>query len=471
VLAGRDAGPAQGPVRRSRGDLLSAAATLAAPEPETVIEVDGLSHYFGSGPLRRQALFDIHAAVRAGEIVILTGPSGSGKTTLLTLMGALRATQEGSLRVLGHELRGAPKSRLVAVRRNVGYIFQTHNLLDSLDAVDNVAMGIPGVPRDPAHVSRERCLAMLRAVGLEERRHHLPSQLSGGQRQRVAVARALVYRPKIVLADEPTASLDRKSGREVAELLHGIAREQGCAVLLVTHDNRIFDFADRVIYMEDGHLVSSTSAVLNSTRQLLGTITQNNRQGELTRQLKDLPLPQFTALLDGITAEFQQFLNAVRMGNDEAFESALDQVIEAFTVRAGGLLQADKTSLFLVDEARGELWSKVAEAEGEDALEIRVPLGAGVVGHVVATGKPFNVPSAYDEPLFNREVDLRTGYRTRNILCMPVFDSKGQVLGALQALNKAGGAEFDAGDEKRFQDFAASLTVILETWRHLHQVR
>jgi putative ABC transport system ATP-binding protein len=436
-----------------------------------VIVVEGLNHYFGSGALRRKILSEITTEIAAGEIVILTGPSGSGKTTLLTLMGALRTAQEGSLRVLGHELRGARKARVVSVRRSIGYIFQTHNLLESLTALDNVAMGIS---RRPAGLSRaaarQRCLEMLRAVGLEDQRHHRPRQLSGGQRQRVAVASALVSQPRVVLADEPTASLDKASGREVADLLHRLAREQGCAVLLVTHDNRILDFADRVIYMEDGRLVSSTRAVIDNTRQFLRTIAQNNRSGELTRRVDALSVPQFGELLDRVTSEFQQFLSVVSLGDDEAFESMLDQVIEAFTLKAGQILQADKTSLFLVDEESGELWSKVAQDSGGGALEIRVPLRSGVVGHVVATGKAMNVASAYDEPLFNREVDQRTGYRTRNILCMPILDAKGRVLGALSALNKAGGAGFDEGDENRFREFASSMSVILESWRRLYRM-
>ena len=159
------------------------------------------------------------------------------------------------------------------------------------------------------------------------------------------------------------------------------------------------------------------------------------------------------------------------MGDDEAFESTLDQVMEPFTIKAGWLLQADRTSLFLVDEERGELWSKVAQGVSGASIEIRIPLRSGVVGHVVATGQPLNVPSAYQEPLFNREVDQRTGYRTRNILCLPIFDHQGRVLGALSALNKAGDSPFDGQDEQRFSEFASSMAVILETWQQLQRLR
>lgn len=226
---------------------------------QPVISVQNLNHYFGKGQLRKQALFDINLQINAGEIIIMTGPSGSGKTTLLTLVGGLRSAQEGSLQVLGKELCGANAKQLTEVRRNNGYIFQAHNLHGSLTALQNVRMGLevhPGI--SPAEmISRSK--EMLEAVGLGNRVNYYPDDLSGGQKQRVAIARALVNQPKIVLADEPTAALDKKSGRDVVELMQKLAKEHGCTILLVTHDNRILDIADRIIYMEDGHLVSDGS--------------------------------------------------------------------------------------------------------------------------------------------------------------------------------------------------------------------
>ncbi|MEE9279335.1 MAG: ATP-binding cassette domain-containing protein, partial [Myxococcota bacterium] len=208
--------------------------------PDAVpIAIEGVNHYFGAGELRKQILFDIETEIRAGEIVIVTGPSGSGKTTLLTLIGALRTTQEGSLKVLDQELRGAVGRTLEGVRKNIGYIFQSHNLLDALTASQNVQMGLLLHPHESRRQVRQAADHMLRAVGLGDHVDDFPSKLSGGQRQRVAIARALVSQPRIILADEPTASLDKTSGREVVELMRGLAKEQGVTVLLVTHDNRI----------------------------------------------------------------------------------------------------------------------------------------------------------------------------------------------------------------------------------------
>ncbi|MDS3861636.1 DevA family ABC transporter ATP-binding protein [Thermosynechococcaceae cyanobacterium BACA0444] len=221
---------------------------------EPVIDIQGLNHYFGTGRLRKQVLFQLEAQIYPGEIVIMTGPSGSGKTTLLTLIGALRSAQEGSLRVLGQELRHSTTSQQLAIRRQTGYIFQANNLLHSLTARQNVMMTMDLQPDIPAPSAEKRVTEMLTAVGLGEHLDYLPHHLSGGQKQRVAIARALVGHPKLVLADEPTAALDKQSGRDVVEIMRKLAQEQGCTILLVTHDNRILDVADRLIQMEDGRL-------------------------------------------------------------------------------------------------------------------------------------------------------------------------------------------------------------------------
>ena len=240
------------------------------------MQVENLSHSYGKGTLRQQILSDIDAEICAGEIIILTGPSGSGKTTLLTLMGALRSAQEGSLRILGTELRGASSRVLQGVRRQVGYIFQAHNLLDALTASQNVAMALH-LHRDVSRRdARKRTEELLGAVGLAEHAHKHPGALSGGQRQRVGIARALVARPRIVLADEPTASLDKQSGREVVELMHGLAKEQGVTVIMVTHDNRILDVADRILALEDGRIKPLSGTIAENASQLLTMLERHD---------------------------------------------------------------------------------------------------------------------------------------------------------------------------------------------------
>ena len=227
--------------------------TVIAPAVPA-ISIANLNHYYGSGALRKQVLFDINLQIDRGEIIIMTGPSGSGKTTLLTLMGSLRSVQEGSLNILGNELANASKERMILARRDIGYIFQAHNLLNFLSAYQNVEMALE-IQDVTAIEADNRVQQVLTAVGLDHRMDYYPSDLSGGQKQRVAIARALVSQPKIILADEPTAALDKKSGRDVVEIMEKLAKEQGCTILLVTHDNRILDLADRIIYMEDGYLV------------------------------------------------------------------------------------------------------------------------------------------------------------------------------------------------------------------------
>jgi putative ABC transport system ATP-binding protein len=222
---------------------------------EPAIVIRNLCHYFGSGQLQKQVLYDIDLEIAAGEIVLMTGPSGSGKTTLLTLVGGLRSAQSGSLQVLGQELSGSTPKALTEARRHHGYIFQAHNLHSSLTALQNVRMGLEVHDRYGVKEMNERAQEILEVVGLADHLHYYPDDLSGGQKQRVAIARALVSHPELVLADEPTAALDSKSGRDVVELMQSLAREQNCTILLVTHDNRILDIADRIVNMEDGYLV------------------------------------------------------------------------------------------------------------------------------------------------------------------------------------------------------------------------
>ena len=218
-----------------------------------IIQTKGLNHSYGEGPLRNQILHELDFVVKSGDVTLLVGPSGSGKSTLLTLIGALRSVEEGSLKVLGNELNGADEKSRVMLRRRIGFIFQSHNLVSSLTVLQNVQLLLELKEPD---LAKRICQAknLLDAVGLGHRLNHYPDELSGGQRQRVAIARALAPEPELILADEPTASLDSQSGRDVVELLGNLCRDRGSAVLLVTHDLRLLNDADRIWRIEDGRV-------------------------------------------------------------------------------------------------------------------------------------------------------------------------------------------------------------------------
>lgn len=226
-----------------------------SPDP---IVVTGLNHSFGQGSAKVQTLFDIHVQIKRGKLTTLIGPSGSGKTTLLTLMGCLREIQEGSVRLLGQELFGASNETLNNMRRRLGFIFQAHNLHESLTALQNVRMGLE------VHGSAQRqeydaaATHILEQLGLGDRLHYLPAKLSGGQKQRVAVARALVGNPEIVFADEPTAALDRDTGLKAVGILKRLGELRGTTTVMVTHDHRILEMSDRILRMEDGRIVDQT---------------------------------------------------------------------------------------------------------------------------------------------------------------------------------------------------------------------
>jgi len=188
------------------------------------------------------------------------GPSGSGKTTLLTMLGGLRAAQSGSLRVLGQELLQAERPMLTRLRRQAGFVFQAHNLLPYLSALANVRLGLEvhdqWLDRGQSAMN-QRAAAVLGQVGLAERAADYPEKLSGGQKQRVAIARALAASPRLLLADEPTAALDRESGRDVVDLFRRLADQQRSAIVMVTHDNKVLDIADRIVNLDGGRLVAA----------------------------------------------------------------------------------------------------------------------------------------------------------------------------------------------------------------------
>ena len=227
-------------------------------EQKPLVEIKDLNHWFGDGDQRKQVLRSINLTVQPGEITILLCPSGSGKTTLLTMVGGMRSAQNGSLRIFNEELRQTSKTNLTRLRRKVGFIFQAHNLMPYLNSQQNVRLGLEVVPEwleQGRAAMNHRCNEVLGQVGLGERIDYFPSKLSGGQKQRVAIARALAASPQLLLADEPTAALDKDSGRDVVYLFRTLARDNKTAIVMVTHDNKILDIADRIVKLEQGSLV------------------------------------------------------------------------------------------------------------------------------------------------------------------------------------------------------------------------
>ena len=428
------------------------------------ISINGLNHAFGKGALRKQILFDITTEIPQGEIVIVTGPSGSGKTTMLTLVGALRSAQEGSVRVLGQELCGARPGTLEKIRKQIGFIFQQHNLLGALSAVQNVELGARVTGRIGRPELRKRAVDMLEAVGLGDRIHHHPEQLSGGQRQRVAIARALVGEPAMLLADEPTASLDKQSGREVVDRMKFLAKEHGTTILLVTHDNRILDIADRIVHLEDGRLSTFTDSVIANNRHMMKMLADNRKKQSIETLVEGLDEPGFNQLLNEITEESKRFLEATALANDLAFKGMLARGLSAFTHKLSQLLNAERSSLFLVED--DTLLLKIARNLEADE-EIRIPIGTGIAGAAAQSGKIINIPDAYADSRFNPDVDRKTGYRTRSILSLPIKNQRGEVFAVAQLLNRKDGQPFDQDDVKRFATFIESIGVIFETMEGL----
>lgn len=219
---------------------------------DVLLQVTHVTRRYGTGTTEVQAVRDVSLEVYSGEIVLIMGPSGSGKTTLLQMMGALLKPTAGTIQLNGEVLSALAENRLPAIRlHRIGFIFQSFNLLSALTVLDNVALvaELAGTKRREA---RKQAAGLLTTLELGNRLKFLPEQLSGGEKQRVSIARALINDPTIILADEPTANLDSKIGHEITRLLHQIAKEQNRSVVIVSHDQRIQNIADRVLWLEDG---------------------------------------------------------------------------------------------------------------------------------------------------------------------------------------------------------------------------
>lgn len=428
----------------------------------SIIEIQNLNHYYGRRSLRKQVLFDINLTVESGEIVILTGPSGSGKTTLLTLMGGLLSVQQGSLQILGQELYQAGSQQMLRLRHQLGYIFQHHNLVPFFTAAQNVQMSLKANRNPPRKVLQGKTANILGAVGLGDYLNQYPHQLSGGQKQRVAIARALVAHPPIVLADEPTASLDKASGRDVVEIMKRLTKQQGCTIVLVTHDNRILDVADRIISLEDGHLSKSKGELLLNISNLMSSILDMN-VGEISETVQPLSTEQFSGFLEKLNGEFRQLLDTMNVLGNQSLGSKLDLILQTFSVKIAQILQAEQVTFFVVDREKQTLWSKNARGKGGELISIEIPLNAGIAGTVATTGKSINIADPYNDPRFNRQIDRDTGFRTRNLLCLPMLDSQNAVFSVVQALNKQGELPFDLEDEERFFTLVQSLGFTLQS--------
>ncbi len=217
------------------------------------VVASGVEMVYDSGAVPYAVLQGINLEIQRGDVQLLMGPSGSGKTTLLSILGGILTPTAGKVFLLGQEITGMTRSQLAKFRlKNVGFIFQGFNLFPALTAAENVEVALKVKGLRGLQARRRTAIELLEQVGLADRMHYLPKDLSGGQKQRVAIARALAGDPQIIMADEPTASLDSQSGHAVTELLRQLAKNAGRTVLIVTHDPRLVDVADRITYLEDG---------------------------------------------------------------------------------------------------------------------------------------------------------------------------------------------------------------------------
>ncbi len=340
---------------------------------DSVLFIKNVNHFYQEGKTKKQVLYNINLSVQPEEVLILTGESGSGKTTLLSLIGGLRSLQSGSLRILDQELNGATELQKMQIRRRIGYIFQHFNLLDYMTVQKNVQLSLELQHNFEPEQAKKRSLEVVRAVGLADYIHAFPKDLSGGQKQRVAIARALAHNPPLLLADEPTAALDRRTGQEIIELIVNLAKQQHSAVLIVTHDSRIFDAADRIIRIEDGHLSFpyqdrlAVAFPMLTSKQLLELIPHlrmaSYRPGEVIIQQGDIA-NKFCIISEGKVEVIKElpsgetvFLKQLGVNDYFGEVGVLHEVLRTATVRAN---QDSEVHVLEID--RGTFQSMIARS-------------------------------------------------------------------------------------------------------------
>jgi putative ABC transport system ATP-binding protein len=273
----------------------------------------------------------------------------------------------------------------------------------------------------------------------------------------------LAAEPAMLLADEPTASLDKDSGREVVEHMQRLAREQGTTILLVTHDNRILDVADRIVHLEDGELMSFTDSVISNNDQMMSLLADVNEKQNLLVEIDKLNDDEFKSMLQRLSEESLQFLEATSLANDHAYQSMLERSLFAFTRKLSQMIGAERASLFLVDSDNESLILRVTE-ELPVHEDIRIPIGSGIAGAVATSGEAVIVKDAYDDDRFNRDVDLKFGYRTKSILALPIHNRSGEVFAVVQLLNRNDGGCFTLADQNKVLNVLSELALILESW-------
>jgi putative ABC transport system ATP-binding protein len=236
---------------------------------EVVMEAAKVEKVLGHGPAQIRALKGVSLSLRGGELTLLMGPSGSGKTTLLSILGCMLTPTQGTVRVRGDSMDGKGPEELAKIRReNIGYVFQSYHLFPTLSATDNVRLALD-VRDERGRDAKARAREALARVGLAQKTTNYPTQLSGGEQQRVAIARAVVGEPSVILADEPTAALDSENGKAIMGILAGIAKDPKRGVLVVTHDPRLVPYADRIVHIEDGNIVSEETRNSRTLREML----------------------------------------------------------------------------------------------------------------------------------------------------------------------------------------------------------
>ncbi|MGK7878452.1 MAG: cyclic peptide export ABC transporter [Xenococcaceae cyanobacterium] len=393
----------------------------------------------------------INLTLYPGELVFIVGGNGSGKSTLAKIITGLYSPEEGKIKFADQTVDDYNREWY---RQHFSAIFADYYLFERLLGLDEQNL-------DSNAQAYLQELELEKKVQIKEDKLSTIA-LSQGQKKRLALLNAYLEDRPIYLFDEWASDQDPIFKRVFYNRILLDLKRQGKTIVVISHDDRYFHLADRIFRLDYGKLSATQGELLLHVGNLMSVISETD-ESDIKEKIQNLSLQEFSYFLEELNKEFEQIFTTIHLLNDRSLNDKIEIIIETISLKIALILQAEQVTFFVVDKENGRLWSKNARGPGGELINIEIPLNAGIAGYVATMGETVNIPDPYKDPRFNPQVDRNTGFRTRNILCLPIFNSQNEVFAVVQVLNKTGDKPFDSEEEQKFLELTQSLGMILET--------